>query len=239
MLCCRIVYNEIQFFHKDCSTYFTLYIDVIKYLFYFRHREIEKTYQIDDAVYEVPTYILCPTEGLVEEIRKYIMSKHPFENAQHDRECNTEKLSKETGKHYKETIEYLSEHFQDVLEIMEKQFYTTLNFQKTHTVMLDNILQNQDENKTIDTGIFTKLEVIHTNVEKTNENQIVLMNASTEIKEDVNAIKIYQGIVSEKQDNLQKTTHEWSLGDELREILRKTDPGPSIRKEVKRFFKKL
>lgn len=230
-----LVIVEKSVFYKKPNTHASKY-GHRKPLEWETQEEIEKTYQIDDAVYEVPKYILCPTEDLVEEIRTYIMSKHPFENAQQDRECNTEKLSKETAEQYKETITFLTERFQDILEIMEEQFYTTLNFRKTHTA-------------TIDTGIITKLEVIHTNVEKTNENQIVLRNVTLEIQEDVNAIKTNQGTISEKQDNLQKTIDERSLSNELRGILRKNDFVPSIKqeceksvkkveKEVKRFIKK-
>lgn len=200
--------------------------------------EIEKTYEKDDTTYEVPTYFLRPTEDLVGQIGIYIILKNPFEAAKQDRQHNTEELLEESNNHYTEIIKMLSEQFEDVLDVMEQQFLTTLNFQKTHTSMLDTVLQNQDESKTTDSEMITKLKVIHTNVEKTNENQSVLINATSEIKEDVSAIKSNQEAVSERLQNVDKRLKENSLGNQLREIARKNDPGPSIKKEIKRFLKK-
>lgn len=233
-----LVNVETSVFYKKNGTHASKY-GHRKPLQWETQEEIEKTYQVDNDHYEVPTYFLRPNNELVEQIRMYIISKHPIEDAKHDRERNTETISEESNKNYQEAIKILSEHFHDALEVIEQQFHTTLNFQKTHTAMLDTVLQNQDESKTTDGDIITKLDVIHTNVEKTNETQIVLMNVTIEIKEDVNAIKTNQEAISAKQENIEQKIDERSLGNELREILRENDPGPSIKKEVERSVKKV
>lgn len=202
--------------------------------------EIGEHFKVDSNTYEVPKYFLNNIdETLVYDIRKYIMAKDPFEEAKMDRECNVEKLSEETIKQYEGVMHFLNEQFQGVLDEMSTQFCTTLNFQKTHTVMLDTVLENQEEAKIATTEISTTLENIQQTVEQTAGHQIALIDRTAEIQGDMDSIRESQTEMLERQNELRRVVEERSLGNEVRQILKENDPAPKIKAEAKRFQKKL
>lgn len=203
--------------------------------------EIEKTFEVDTTPYEIPQYSLVLSEELIDDIRKYIMSKDPFEEAKLERENYNIKLLEVTSKDHDEVLHNLNEHFQEVLQEMADQFAVTKSQQETQITMLETVLQNQEEDKNSTVDINLKLDVIHKDVQDTKENQNVIINTTTEIKEDVTAIKATQMEIAnsvvrheEVEKMIKEEADKHKIGNELNRILRNNDPGPSIKKEVER-----
>lgn len=196
------------------------------------NEEIEKTFEIDNTPYEIPKYVLTITEELLISVRSYILMKDPFGKEQLGRESDVEKLSDITTKQYEDLLQMLKDKYQEIIIEIQDNYSVIINNQKIQHSMLEIVLKNQDEDKRVSYNIGTKLELIHNDVIETNVNQVVIMSSTTEIKKDIDAIK-------EKQQELSEKEVMPSLGNELRQILVKNDPGPSIKKEARRFEKKL
>lgn len=208
--------------------------------------EIETSYEVDSTAYETPSYLLIVNEELFKLIKNYIMSKDPFEQAKLEREHLSEKFSEETNKRYEEILKVVNDQFQELLGEMAHQYSSSLGNQDNHTALLETILQNQEEEKQSTTDINSKLDVIEKNVQETKETQNTIISSTTEIKEDISIIKnnqadICNGIV--KKEELQiMVKHEadkYSVKNELKQILRDIDPGPSAKKEIEKGVDKL